>query len=207
MSYTTWSAFLMIACLTAISPGPGSLQAMSHGLSQGWRKTSLTIAGQETALALIMIVVGTGAGIILTSPNALMVIRALGATWLIYTGYLTWRAPISTDALCTSSSATPPLTRLNRFMAGFMTTASNARIIVFMMSIMPQFIVPAQSLWPQLVLMMLTMVTVDAVMMHVYAFSASRIQHFVREPRMIRIQNRLFGGALMLSGVSLLFPF
>lgn len=207
MSYTTWSAFLMMACLTAISPGPGSIQAMCLGLSQGWRKTILTIAGQETALALIMIVVGTGAGIILTSPKALMVIRGLGATWLIYTGYLTWRAPVSADALRTSCSATPPLTRLNRFMAGFMTTASNARIIVFMISPMPQFIEPTQSLWPQLVLMMLTMVTVDAVMMHVYAFSASRIQHFVREPRMIRIQNRLFGGALMLSGVSLLFPF
>ncbi|MFT4464817.1 MAG: LysE family translocator [Sodalis sp. (in: enterobacteria)] len=207
MSYTTWCAFLMVACLTAISPGPGSIQAMSHGLSQGWRKTSLTIAGQETALALIMIAIGTGAGIILTSPNALMAIRVLGAAWLIYTGYSTWRAPIPTEALCTSSSTTAPLTKLKRFITGFMTTATNARIIVFMISLMPQFIEPTQSLCPQLVLMTLTMLTVDAVMMHVYAFSASRIQHLVREPRMIRIQNRLFGGALVLSGVSLLLPF
>lgn len=207
MSYTTWSAFMVMACLTAISPGPGSIQAMCLGLSQGWRKTILTIAGQETALALIMIVVGTGAGIILTSPNALMVIRGLGATWLIYTGYLTWRAPVSKDALCTSSSATPPLTRLNRFMAGFMTTASNARIIVFMMSIMPQFIEPTQSLWQQLIVMILTMLATDAIMMYVYAFSASRIQRFVQAPRMMTMQNRLFGSALVLSGVSLLFPF
>lgn len=203
MSYTIWSAFLMVACLTAISPGPGSIQAMSHGISQGWRKTSLTIAGQETALALIMIIVGTGAGIILTSPKALMVIKGLGAVWLIYTGYSTWCAPISTDALCTSSAATPPLTRLKRFMAGFMTTASNARIIVFMISMMPQFIEPTQPLWQQLIIMTLTMLTADAIMMHVYAFSASRIQYLVRKPRMIRMQNRCFGGALALSGMSL----
>lgn len=207
MSYTNWSAFLMMACLTAISPGPGSIQAMSHGLSQGWRKTILTIAGQETALALIMIAIGTGAAIILTSPNALMVIRGLGATWLIYTGCSTWRAPVSTDALRTSCSAMAPLTCLHRFMAGFMTTASNARIIVFMISIMPQFIEPMQPLWPQLIVMILTMLIADAIMMHVYAFSASRIQRFVKAPQMMRIQNRLFGSALVFSGVSLLFPF
>lgn len=207
MTYTTWCAFLMIACFSAISPGPGSIQAMSYGLSQGWRKTSLTIAGQETALALIMVVIGTGAGMILTSPNALMAIRGLGAAWLIYTGYSTWRVPIPTEALCTSSSIMAPLTKLKRFITGFMTTATNAKIIVFMISLMPQFIEPTQSLCPQLVLMTLTMLTVDAIMMHIYAFSASRIQHLVREPRMIRIQNRLFGGALVLSGVSLLLPF
>ncbi|MGP4123332.1 MAG: hypothetical protein ACTXOO_02270 [Sodalis sp. (in: enterobacteria)] len=47
MSYSTWSAFLIMSCLAAISPGPGSIQAMRFGLSQGWRKTILIIAGQE----------------------------------------------------------------------------------------------------------------------------------------------------------------
>lgn len=207
MSYTTWSAFLMISCLTAITPGPGSIQAMRLGLSQGWRKTILTIAGQETALALIMIIVGTGAGIILTSPKVLMVIKGIGAVWLIYTGYLTWHIPISTEMLCKSNPTTVPLTKLKRFITGFITTATNARIIVFMISLMPQFIEPTQSLYPQLVLMTLTMLAVDAIMMHIYAFSASRIQYLVQEPRMIRIQNRLFGSVLMLSGMSLLLPF
>lgn len=207
MSYTTWYAFLIMACLTAISPGPGSIQAMSHGLSQGWRKTSLTIAGQETALAIIMVSIGTGAGVILTSPHALMVIRIMGAAWLIYTGYSTWKAPISTNDLYKYNPNTEPLTRLNRFIAGFMTTASNARIIVLMISMMPQFIEPTEPLWKQLIIMSITMLTADAIIMHVYAFSASRIQHLVHEPRMIKIQNRIFGGALVLSGMSLLLPF
>lgn len=209
MSYTTWYAFLIMACLTAISPGPGSIQAMNHGLSLGWRQTSLTIAGQETALSLIMIAIGTGAGIILTSPNVLMVIRVLGAAWLIYTGYSTWRAKIYTKTTTpfTSRYTTTHLTRLNRFISGFITTASNARIIVLMLSMMPQFIEPSQPIWQQLIIMVITMIIIDAIMMHVYAFSASRIQHLVQAPRMIRMQHRFFGGALILSGISLLLIF
>ncbi|MGP4123331.1 MAG: LysE family translocator [Sodalis sp. (in: enterobacteria)] len=151
--------------------------------------------------------VGTGAGIILASPKILMVIRSLGAAWLIYTGYSTWCAPIPTEALCASNSTTAPLPKLKRFITGFVTTATNARIIVFMISLMPQFIEPIQPLWMQLAIMTITMLTVDAIMMNIYAFSASRIQNLVREPRMIRIQNRCFGGALIVSGISLFFPF
>ncbi|XOD70112.1 MAG: LysE family translocator [Sodalis sp. (in: enterobacteria)] len=209
MSYTNWSAFLMIACFTAISPGPGSIQAMSYGLSQGWRKTSLIIAGQEMALALIVLAVGSGAGIILSSPKVLIVIRGMGAAWLVYAGYSTWCTPpiIPAHVSFISRTVAAPLTKLKRFMAGFMTTATNARVTVFMISLMPQFIDPKATLWSQLFLMTFTMVSIDALMMHVYAFSASRIQRFVQEPTTIRIQNRFFGGALMLSGVCLLFPF
>lgn len=207
MSYTTWSAFFITACLTSISPGPGSIQAMSYGLSQGLRKTSLTIAGQETALAIIMTIIGTGAGIILTSPNILIVIRCLGAAWLTYTGYSTWCAPVNKKSYNSKSITTTALTRTSLFVSGFITTSSNARIIVFMISIMPQFINPDQPLCKQLMIMISTMLITDAVMMHIYAFSASRIRHLVKEPRVIKIQNRLFGGALFLSGVSLLIPF
>jgi len=50
-----------------------------------------------------------------------------------------------------------------------------------------------------------TMVAVDLVVMHGYAFAASRLQRFFRSQKAIKAQNRFFGGVLMLVGAGLFF--
>ena len=49
-----------------------------------------------------------------------------------------------------------------------------------------------------------TTVTVDMVVMHGYAWLASRLQRLLRSARARRSQNRVFGGVLMAMGASLL---
>lgn len=49
------------------------------------------------------------------------------------------------------------------------------------------------------------MVAVDLVVMHGYAFAASRLQRFFRSQKAIKAQNRFFGGVLMLVGAGLFF--
>jgi len=53
--------------------------------------------------------------------------------------------------------------------------------------------------------MAITMVVVDLVVMHGYAFAASRMQRFFRDARAVKMQNRFFGGVLMLVGAGLFF--
>lgn len=204
MSYATWSAFLIVACFTAISPGAGAVLTMSHALENGWRKTGLIIAGQEIALALVVLAVGTGAGALLASSVALLVVKILGAIWLIYMGYVKWTAPvkISTDS---TSSHISLMTKQKRFITGFLTNMTNVKTIIFMMASIPQFINSAQSIWQQVLIMALTMVIVDTITMYIYAFAASRMQRFFREPKMIKRQNRFFGSTLILIAFSIFF--
>lgn len=204
MSYATWSAFLIVACFTAISPGAGAVLTMSHALENGWRKTSLIIVGQETALALVVLVVGTGAGALLASSTALLIIKILGATWLIYMGYIKWSAPINISTNSTSSN-TLPMTKQKRFITGFLTNMTNVKTIIFMMASIPQFIDSMRSVWQQVLIMAITMVIIDTITMYVYAFAASRMQRFFREPKMIKRQNRFFGSTLMLIALSIFF--
>jgi homoserine/homoserine lactone efflux protein len=49
------------------------------------------------------------------------------------------------------------------------------------------------------------MCSIDLVVMHSYAFAASSMQRFFRDPRMVKMQNRFFGGVLMAVGTALFF--
>jgi homoserine/homoserine lactone efflux protein len=46
---------------------------------------------------------------------------------------------------------------------------------------------------------------VDTVVMHGYAFAASRLQTLFKNARAIKLQNRVFGGMLMAVGAGLFF--
>jgi homoserine/homoserine lactone efflux protein len=96
-----------------------------------------------------------------------------------------------------------PTTR-ERVLTGMLTNLSNPKGIVFMVAVLPQFIDPSKSLLVQLAILCVTMNTVDTMVMHGYAFLASRLQTLMRSVKAQRNQNRLFGGVLMLMGTSLL---
>ncbi|MDO4725087.1 MAG: LysE family transporter, partial [Comamonadaceae bacterium] len=56
----------------------------------------------------------------------------------------------------------------------------------------------------QLLILLITTLAVDVVVMHGYAFLASRLRALLRTPGARRVQNRIFGGVLMAMGASLL---
>lgn len=208
MAYQTWFAFFVAACVIAISPGSGAVLSMSHGLNYGVRRTSATILGLEIALVVILIIAGAGVGsLLVASETAFNAIKVLGAVYLIYLGWSQWRAPVPADGA--AAQADTPVVRgqhwWQRCMTGFLTNATNPKGIVFMVAVLPQFIDHDRPLWLQLLVLAVTMVAVDLVVMHGYAFAASRLQRFFRNQSAMKIQNRFFGGVLMLVGAGLFF--
>ena len=91
-----------------------------------------------------------------------------------------------------------------RLVIGTMTNLTNPKGIVFMVAVLPQFIDPHRPLWLQLLILLVTSIGVDLVVMHGYAFLASRAQRWLATARARRVQNRVFGGVLMAMGASLL---
>ena len=74
-----------------------------------------------------------------------------------------------------------------------------------MVAVLPQFITHQAPLLPQLLILGVTMCSIDLVVMHSYAFAASSMQRFFRDQRMIQRQNRFFGSVLMAVGAALFF--
>jgi homoserine/homoserine lactone efflux protein len=204
MSFATWITFVIAACLIAVSPGSGAVLSMSHGLSYGVRKTSATILGLQAGLLLVLFVAGAGVGsLLLASEVAFSIVKTVGALYLIYLGFSQWRAKVSIGAQQAASVQLPSLQK--RFLTGFLTNATNPKGIIFMVAVLPQFITPGVPLLPQLLILALTMCTIDMMVMHGYALLASSMQRFFRDARAVKRQNRVFGGLLMAVGTALFF--
>ncbi len=205
MSFTTWLAFFGAAWVIALSPGSGAVLAMSHGLSYGLKKSSMTVIGMQTGLLLIFLVAGAGVGsLLLASEWAFGVVKVVGALYLIWLGIAQWRAKAAIATGDTLNASAMPSAR-KRFLIGFFTNVTNPKGILFMVAVLPQFISTQQPLLPQLLILGLTMVSVDITVMHGYAFAASSMQRFFQNARAVAIQNKVFGSVLVMVGAGLFF--
>jgi homoserine/homoserine lactone efflux protein len=211
MTFTTWFSFFCAACLIAISPGSGAILSMSHGLNYGVKRASVTILGLQFGLLLVLIVAGAGVGsLLLASETAFSIVKVLGALYLIYLGITQFFSPPQANVLVPDKDtgadveANIPSFR-RRVLTGFLTNASNPKGIVFMVAVLPNFINSQAALLPQLTILAITMVVIDATVMHSYALLASSLQNLMRDVKAQRIQNRLFGAVLVLVGASLFF--
>ena len=206
MDWHVWLAYFLAAWLIALSPGSGAVLSMSHGLQYGVRQTTATIVGLQIGLASILLVAGAGVGaLLLASTTAFMVVKVLGAGYLIWLGVKQWRAPVDGAASDAAAPSEPAgLSVRQRLLRGALTNATNPKCIVFMVAVLPQFINPKQPLALQLAILLVTTLAVDSVVMHGYAFLASRLRALMQSVRARKTQNRVFGGVLMGMGASLL---
>ena len=206
MDWHVWLAYFLAAWLIALSPGSGAVLSMSHGLQYGVRQTTATIVGLQIGLAFILLVAGAGVGaLLLASTTAFMIVKVLGAGYLIWLGVKQWRAPVDGAASDAAAPSEPAgLSVRQRLLRGALTNATNPKGIVFMVAVLPQFINPKQPLALQLAILLVTTLAVDSVVMHGYAFLASRLRALMQSVRARRAQNRVFGGVLMGMGASLL---
>lgn len=206
MDLNVWLAFFAASWVIAISPGSGAVLSMSHGLAYGVRHASATIVGLQLGLSVVLLVAGVGVGaLLLASATAFTVVKVLGAAYLIWLGLQQWRAPVqATAGAHAQASGVPGLPSVRqRVTLGFFTNVTNPKGIVFMVAVLPQFIDPNRPLWLQLLILLATSIGVDLVVMHGYAFLASRAQRWLATARARRAQNRVFGGVLMAMGASL----
>ncbi|MBU9580277.1 LysE family transporter [Ralstonia mannitolilytica] len=206
MTLQVWLAFLLASWVIAISPGSGAILSMTHGLTHGVRRTSVTIAGLEVGLVVILFIAGAGLGALLVaSEHAFTAIKIIGALYLIYLGIMQWRTPIQIGKPADGEAVRRAGSGMRRFLAGLLTNLTNPKGILFMVAVLPQFIDPARPLLAQLGILAVTMVFVDLIVMHGYALLASRAQRLFRNPRALRWQSRFFGGMLMSIGAALFF--
>ncbi|WEF32052.1 LysE family transporter [Pseudoduganella chitinolytica] len=206
MSFATWLGFAISAIIIAVSPGSGAVLSMSHGLSYGVRKASATVMGLQLGLLLLLFIAGAGVGsLLLASELAFNVVKTVGALYLIWLGLSQWRARVHGGRdVSVSKEATLPSTG-RRVLTGFLTNATNPKGIIFMVAVLPQFITQGEPVLPQLLILAATMIAIDMTVMHGYALLASTMQGYFRDPRALRVQNRVFGGLLMGVGTALFF--
>jgi len=95
------------------------------------------------------------------------------------------------------------VTRRSMVLKAWMINAVNPKGTVFLLAVVPQFMVLSQPLWPQYLVIALTLGFTDLVVMSGYTVLASRVLRALRSPEHMRAINRVFGGMFVLAGVFL----
>ena len=199
MSFAAWLGFLLAAILIAVTPGPGAVISMSTGMRHGYRAALTAILGLQAAILLHLLIVAFGLGALLaTSELAFVLVKFLGAAYLVWLGIQKWRAPVvpvDADA--------PPVRATGLFLQGLLVNLTNPKAIIFIAALVPQFVDPAQRQTPQYLLIAATLCLTDIAVMSVYALSAVRLGRWLHDPQLIRRQNRGFGGLFVAAGALL----
>ena len=199
MLLSLWFGFLLAAILIAVSPGPGAAVAMSCGMRYGYAAALRSIFGLESALLIQLAIVAVGLGALLTaSALAFDIVKFCGAAYLVWLGIQKWRtAPQELQ------DAKPPMSSNALFVEGLLVNLANPKAIVFIAALTPQFIDPTRQQWLQFLIIAATMCTVDIVVMSGYALLATRLRHWLHDPKTLKAQNRFFGGVFVGAGLLL----
>jgi homoserine/homoserine lactone efflux protein len=204
MEFNTWLTYFAACCTIAISPGNGAVLSMNHGLNYGLRKASVSILGLQAGLLVILLLSALGLGALLVASEVLFTaVKWVGAAYLVWLGVQLWRAPIShtTDGIASATI----MSASRRFALGFFTNVTNPKGIVFLVAVLPQFMNPnTPNLGLEVTMLAATMVGVDVLVMHGYAGMAAELARFFKNPKAIRLQNRIFGGVLIAAGAAVL---
>lgn len=202
MTFEWWFAYLMTSVIVSLSPGSGAINSMTTSVNHGYRGAAAAIAGLQTGLLLLIILVGVGLGTLLSqSVLAFEILKWAGAAYLIWLGVCQWRAA-GTIAL---NTLTAIQSRKKLYQNSVLVNISNPKSIVFLAALFPQFIIPHQPQLIQYLILGITTVIADTIVMTGYAVLVRKIAVFIKSPEQIRAMNKVFGSLFMLVGALLAF--
>jgi len=205
MDLSTWLAFFAASWAISLSPGAGAVAAMSSGLTHGFKRGYWTTAGLILGIWTQVLVVSVGLGaLVATSTTLFGVIKWAGVAYLIYLGVQQWRAPVVALQAADDGVAGGARARgRDLVLRGWMVNTINPKGTVFLLAVVPQFLHLELPLAPQYLVIAATLGFTDLVVMGGYTALAAKVLGALKDLRLIRTMNRVFGSLFVAAGLLL----
>jgi threonine/homoserine/homoserine lactone efflux protein len=192
--------FVLMAAVTVASPGPGVLMTLTNALHYGWRETFAGILGVATGALVVAGISATSVGVLLAaSATAFMVLKYLGAAYLVYLGFRLFRSPGFTFAERDVQAGSIK----RRFIEGITLQFTNPKAIFFFLSVFPQFIAPQSNYALQFAQLVLTYWALVVLIHCIYAAFAQKARSYFTSHAGGRLINRTAGSVFIVFGVLL----
>ncbi|MCF6321225.1 MAG: LysE family transporter [Rhizobiaceae bacterium] len=170
MNFDIWLLYVATLLAFMLTPGPSHLLMLSNSIRHGFRPSLATAAGDLMANALQMFAAGIGlAAILISTQNALTVIKWVGAAYLFWMGVQMWRKSRHHNK---SDSVKQKISLRALWMQGFFTSLANPKAVVFFAALFPQFISAQQPFGLQFLILSLTYIAVDGAFLSTYGATA-----------------------------------
>jgi homoserine/homoserine lactone efflux protein len=195
MNWSLFAAFLAIAVVLYVTPGPIVTLVVTTGARDGIRAALMTVAGGATGNALLLACIAFGLSWILqTSAEIFDYLRWIGAAYLIWLGVMALRHPGS------SAEATAPRSRVHAW-RGFVIAFTNPKTIAFFTAFLPQFIDPSLPVERQLAVMCASSVLLGGLLDSGWGIAAGLGRAWFMKPSRTKLLNRISGLVLIGGGI------
>ncbi len=199
-------AFIAVACVAIVSPGPATILAIRNGTKFGMRAVVWSALGNVSGLFCLSAASMLGLGMLLESSTVLFgAVKVVGAVYLFYMGARqllghSTAVPAATDDA--SMSALPRRRHLYR--EALLTAATNPKPILFFTAMFPQFVNEHAPLLMQFFVLTGIFVSLSFASLLSYALLASRATALLSRPGFSKWLNRTFGSIFIAFGAALL---
>ncbi|WP_183340878.1 LysE family translocator [Conexibacter arvalis] len=198
-------AFAVMSFVLIVVPGPSVLFVIGRSLALGRRGGLISVLGNELGgLPLVLLVsVGLGA-IVAQSAKLFLIIKLLGAGYLVYLGVQAIRhRRVDTGAMTAFGQRPTSSWRVLR--EGFIVGVTNPKTIVFFVAVLPRFVTPGNgSVVLQMAILGLVFTVIALACDACWALMASAArQWFATSPRRMSTMRATGGGMLVGMGATL----
>ena len=192
--------YIVIATITISSPGPGVILTILNSLRYGFTKSIFGIIGIALTMLFLAIISATSLSLILsTSAFTFIIIKYIGAIYLIYLGIKLWNS----NETFLENKGYKQKTNLNLFLESILITLLNPKPILFFTALFPQFINQNENFINQFIILSLIFSSLVIIIHFLYAISASLVRSKLTTPKISRRINKASGSILMCFGIGL----
>ena len=135
-----WAAFLTMAAIVIVVPGPSVLFVIGRGIALGRRAALVTVAANAAGVFVIVVLVAAGLGPLLErSATLLLIVKLLGAGYLVWLGIQAIRH--RRELVDAAGAPVEPASMRVIARQGFVVGLLNPKAALFFAAVLPQFVV------------------------------------------------------------------
>jgi threonine/homoserine/homoserine lactone efflux protein len=197
MTLATIIAYCGALFIAAAIPGPGMTAIVARALGSGFRPTFFMGLGLILGDIVYLTAVILGLAIVAkTFTTVFLVIKFIGAAYLVYIAYKLWTAGLLSQTVTADTE-----NRAGRsFLSGLLVTLGNPKTMLFYIALAPSLLpLSAIGLFDYLLLIGLTFTVLMAVLIP-YILLAAQARHLLKRPSTLKLLNR--GAAGILAGTA-----
>jgi threonine/homoserine/homoserine lactone efflux protein len=199
-------AFLVVAIVVIVTPGPDTALTIRNTLLGGRRSGVLTGVGVAAGQATWTMATSAGiAALLVASEPVFRAVKYAGALYVAFLGLQALRAAARGESAGAAqaadvASALSPLVALRQ---GVISNLTNPKMIAFFPALLPQFAPHGQGAFAVLLILGLLFSTMTLVWLSAYAFAVARAGDFIRRRLVRRTLEALTGVVLIGLGLRL----
>src|SRR5256885_1823310 len=201
-------AYVIVATLLIVTPGPDTALVIKNALGSGWRASSMTAAGIALGSLVWGVAAVLGLAVLLEkSVTAFTVFKLAGAAYLLYLGIRTIAGTLRRphkDAAIQPRETFHPVADAVALRQGLFNNLLNPKAGAIFATALPQFVSSSDSPL-RLVLMMAAYEAILLVWLNLYGYAVGRVRRSRMGQRARLALERLMGGVLIVLGVRLAF--